>query len=137
MSRYKGSLLEGTFDSSKRFPVDSRELVSTKADLINPSIWIVNTLTSNALYNGLCTTVNNDGENNGKYRLSDRTLITEENYNAYLAAVEAGEETDSYFKMWHKIAELSDVESLDERIDTLESDKIEKITNTELEELLK
>jgi hypothetical protein len=103
MARLKGGLLTSVFDTNKRAPLDSRELVTKYEDLINPTIWITNTLERDALYNGLRVSVNEIGENMGEYFLVDRTAITEENYNNYLTAKENGEDTSIYFHMWSRV----------------------------------
>lgn len=108
MARVKGGLFTSTLDVSKRFPLDSRMLVSKKEDLINPTIWKTNTLETDATYDGMIVSVNNDGENNGVYVLQNRKSITEENYLAYKAAFENGEETAPYFLMWSKVIILKD-----------------------------
>ena len=107
MARLKGGLLTSVFDTNKRAPLDSRELVTKYEDLINPTIWNTNTLEKDALYNGLRVSVNEVGENMGEYFLVDRTAITEENYNNYLAAKENGEDTSIYFYMWSKVMILN------------------------------
>ena len=53
MSRVKGGLFTGMLDVNKRFPLDSRMLVSKREDLINPKTWITNTLTTEATYNSM------------------------------------------------------------------------------------
>lgn len=108
MARLKGGLFTSTLDVNKRAPLDSRELVTKYEDLINPAIWIVNTTSSDALFDGLCVSVNENSENKGKYFLLDRKAITEENYNNYLTAKENGEDTARYFSMWSKIIIATD-----------------------------
>lgn len=103
MARLKGGFITSIFDTNKRGPIDSRELVTKYEDLINPSIWITNTAEKDALYNGLRVSVNEVGENMGTYFLVDRTAITQENYNNYLIAKENGDDTSEYFAMWSKI----------------------------------
>lgn len=103
MARLKGGLFTSTLDVSKRAPLDSRELVTKYEDLINPEIWKTNSSETEALYNGLCVSVNETGENMGKYFLVDRKAITEENYNNYLSAKESGEEVTQFFWMWEKL----------------------------------
>jgi hypothetical protein len=109
MARVKGGLFEGVLDVNKRFPLDSRMLVTRREDLINPKIWVTNTLTTEATYNGMIVAVNSDGEYNGVYYLIDRKAITADNYSAYQAALEAGEDVEIYFSMWKKLAHADDV----------------------------
>lgn len=113
MARLKGGLITSTFDTSKRGPLDSRELVTKYEDLINPAIWVVNTTSVEALYNGIKVSVNEVGENMGTYFLVDRKAITEENYNNYLAAKEAGADTKPFFSMWSKFLTTSDNSTAD------------------------
>jgi hypothetical protein len=80
MARLKGGLFTSTLDVSKRAPLDSREMVTRYDDLINPTVWLVGTTDNDALFNGLCVSVTETGENMGKYFLTDRKAITEENY---------------------------------------------------------
>ena len=109
MPRVKGGLFTSLLDVNKRFPLDSRMLVSTREDLINTTTWITSTLSTEATYNGMIVSVNSDGEHNGVYYLVDRTAITEENYAAYQAALAAEEDVDVYFSMWTKICTLDDI----------------------------
>lgn len=128
MGRFKGTYITSTYDTNKRFPIDSRMLVGFREDLIRPDVWHAGTQEiGNALFNGLITAVNSDGVNNGVYYLLDRTAITEENYNAYLAAVEAGEDIESYFTMWCKLAELSEISDLSNTLNAIESQLKEEV----------
>ena len=104
MARVKGGLFTAMLDVNKRFPLDSRMLVAKREDLINPATWITNTLTTEATYNSMIVSVNSDGEHNGVYYLVDRKEITAENYSAYQAALTAGENVETYFSMWNKLA---------------------------------
>lgn len=108
MARIKGGLFTSTLDVGKRAPLDARELVTKYEDLINPSIWLVNTTNTDALYNGLRVSVNEVGEHMGEYFLLDRKLITATNYDNYLAAKGSGEDTTEYFSMWSKIITTKD-----------------------------
>ena len=83
MGRTKGALFTTSLDVNKRFPLDSRMLVQYRADLINPEVWVTKTLTTESMFNGMIVAVNRDGDNNGVYVLSDRTLVTQDNYNNY------------------------------------------------------
>ena len=109
MARVKGGLFTATLDVNKRFPLDSRMLVTKREDLINPTVWVTNTLTTDATYNGMIVAVNSDGEHNGVYYLADRTKITADNYSAYKVALAAGEDVESYFSMWRKLADVGSV----------------------------
>lgn len=117
MSRVKGGLFTTLLDVNKRFPLDSRMLVSKRADLINPTIWITNTLTTEATYNGMIVAVNSDGEHNGVYYLTNRTAVTAENYEAYQTALAAGEDVNSYFAMWTKLGTLDDLDAVIAELD--------------------
>lgn len=108
MARVKGGLFTSVLDVNKRFPLDSRMLVAKREDLINPATWITNTLTTESTYNSMIVSVNSDGEHNGVYYLIDRTAITADNYAAYKAALTTGENLDSYFSMWTKLATEDD-----------------------------
>lgn len=119
MARVKGGLFTGTLDVNKRFPLDSRMLVTKREDLINPKTWTTNTLATESTYNTMIVSVNSDGEYNGVYYLLDRKAITLENYSAYKAAMEADEETDSYFSMWVKVGTLEDVVNVEKKIKEL------------------
>lgn len=108
MGRVKGGLFAMVLDANKRFPLDSRMLVTKREDLINPTVWITNTLTTEATYNGMIVAVNSDGEYNGVYYLTDRKAITADNYAAYKTALAAGENVDTYFAMWKKLSTTDD-----------------------------
>lgn len=116
MSRVKGGLFTATLDVNKRFPLDSRMLVSKREDLINPKTWITNTLATDATYNVMIVSVNSDGEHNGVYYLLDRKAITADNYSAYQAALSDGLDVNPYFSMWMKLGTLSDLESIENRL---------------------
>lgn len=119
MSRVKGGLFTTLLDVNKRFPLDSRMLVSKRADLINPTIWITNTLTTDATYNGMIVAVNSDGEHNGVYYLTDRTAITADNFAAYQTAFASGEDVNSYFAMWTKLGTLDDVAMVEAELNNI------------------
>ena len=113
MGRIKGGKITVTYDSTKRQPLDSRMLVTKRADLINPTIWITNTLTTDAMYNGMIVSVNSDGVYNGVYHLKDRTAVTTENYDAYKVALAAGEDVEIYFSMWEKMGTTSQLVAIE------------------------
>ena len=119
MARVKGGLFTSTLDVSKRFPLDSRMLVTKREDLINPTIWITNTLTTEATYNGMIVSVNSDGVYNGVYYLTDRTAVTADNYSAYKTALAAGEDVESYFAMWKKLGALDDLAAIEEELNAI------------------
>lgn len=119
MSRVKGGLFAGMLDVSKRFPLDSRMLVAKREDLINPTTWITNTLTTDATYNSMIVSVNSDGEHNGVYYLLDRKAITADNYSAYKTALGAGEDINPYFSMWMKLGTLADIETVEKNLKDL------------------
>ncbi len=114
MARVKGGYLGGTYDIPKKQPLDSRMLVTKRADLINPSVWKTNGSTTGEFghYNGMIVAVNSDGDNNGVYYLTNRTAITSENYSAYQSALNMGADIESYFSMWYKLCESTDLEDI-------------------------
>ena len=122
MARVKGGLFTATLDVNKRFPLDSRMLVSKREDLINPKTWVTNTLATEATYNVMIVSVNSDGEHNGVYYLLDRKAITESNYSTYKAALNKGEDVSSYFSMWMKLGTLADLASVEKKIEQLIAD---------------
>ena len=138
MGRTKGALFTTSLDVNKRFPLDSRMLVQYRADLINPETWVTKTLTSEAMFNGMIVAVNRDGSNNGVYVLSDRTLVTQDNYNNYLEAVENNQETEPYFSMWYRLAKLDELSDLSARIKALEEGGVGTgdVTQEELDEAI-
>lgn len=119
MARVKGGLFAGMLDVTKRFPLDSRMLVSKREDLINPATWITNTLTTEATYNVMIVSVNSDGEHNGVYYLIDRKAITADNYSAYKTALGAGEDVNPYFSMWMKLGTLDELSAVESRLKEL------------------
>lgn len=119
MARVKGGLFTGMLDVNKRFPLDSRMLVSKREDLINPTVWKTNTLNTEATYNTMIVSVNSDGEYNGVYYLIDRKLITAENYSAYKTALTAGRDINPYFSMWMKLGTLGDLAAVEKRLKEL------------------
>ena len=119
MARVKGGLFTATLDVNKRFPLDSRELVAKREDLINPKTWITNTLATESTYNVMIVSVNSDGEHNGVYYLIDRKAITAENYSAYHTALNAGLDVSSYFSMWMKLGTLADLAAIEHRLKEL------------------
>lgn len=119
MARVKGGLFTTTLDVNKRFPLDSRALVSKREDLINPATWITNTLATEATYNVMVVSVNSDSEYNGVYYLLDRKAITADNYSAYKTALEAGEDVNTYFSMWMKLGTLDDLAAVEKKLKDL------------------
>ena len=119
MARVKGGLFTGMLDVNKRFPLDSRMLVSKREDLINPTVWKTNTLNTEATYNAMIVSVNSDGEYNGVYYLINRKAITAENYSAYKAALTAGDDLNPYFSMWMKLGTLGDLAAAEKRLEEL------------------
>ena len=111
MARVKGGYLSGTYDIPNKQPLDSRMLVTKRADLINPSVWKTNGSTTDEVgcFNGMIVAVNSDGEYSGVYYLIDRKAITAENYSAYKTALSAGENVEAYFSMWEKLADTNSV----------------------------
>ena len=138
MGRVKGGLFTTLLDVNKRFPLDSRMLVSKREDLINPTVWVTNTLTTEATYNGMIVAVNTDGEYNGVYYLIDRMAITADNYSAYKTALSAGEDVEKYFSMWKKLSTVDDggVFNAQTRYDFPSIGKVNIIYKAENEKLL-
>ena len=132
MARVKGALMTGMLDVNKRFPLDSRMLVSKREDLINPTVWKTNTLNTEATYNVMIVSVNSDGEHNGVYYLIDRKLITEENYSAYKAALSAGKDVNQYFSMWMKLGTLGDLAVIENRVQELRDYVDEQVGSIDL-----
>lgn len=118
MARVKGTVISTTYDIALRRPMDTRMLVSAKQDLIDPNCWIPTGKNSQMCYNGMITAVANDGI----YYLVDRAGITAENYAAYQSAVSAGSDVTPYFSMWSKLGEISELDSLKDRIADLEAE---------------
>lgn len=121
MARVKGGYLSGIYDIPNKQPLDSRMLVTKRADLINPSIWKTNGSTTGEVghYSGMIVAVNSDGEHNGVYYLIDRKAITAENYSAYKTALDAGEDVNPYFSMWMKLGTLNDLASVEKNLKEL------------------
>lgn len=117
MARLKGGKLTVIYDTTKRQPLDSRMLVTKKADLINPNVWVTSDSTSSASFNGMIVSVNTDGENNGVYYLEDRTKVTAENYSNYQTSLAAGEDTTQYFSMWKKLAASEEAQTISIAVD--------------------
>jgi hypothetical protein len=112
MARIKGGKLTVTYDTTKPQPLDSRMLVTKYADLINPTTWQTNGTTVNASFNGMMVAVNNDTNYNGIYYLTDKKLITADNYAAYQTALENNESIETYFSMWTKLAAINDLTTI-------------------------
>jgi hypothetical protein len=132
MARVKGGLFTGMLDVNKRFPLDSRMLVSKREDLINPTVWKTNTLNTEATYNVMIVSVNSDGEHNGVYYLIDRKAITEKNYSAYKAALAANKDTSPYFFMWMKLSTLADIAVIESRLQELRGYIDEQVESIDL-----
>lgn len=116
MGRVKGGLFTTLLDVNKRFPLDTRMLVTKREDLINPTVWITNTLTTDATYNGMIVAVNTDGEYNGVYYLADRKAITADNYALYQADLAAGKDVEQYFSMWIKLGTLDNIAAVESEL---------------------
>lgn len=118
MARVKGGYLGGTYDIAKKQPLDSRMLVTKRVDLINPSAWKTNGSTTGEVghYNGMIVAVNSDGIYNGVYYLTDRTAITDNNYEAYRTALAAGEDINPYFAMWTKLGTLDNIAAIENKL---------------------
>ena len=132
MARVKGGLFTGMLDVNKRFPLDSRMLVSKREDLINPTVWKTNTLTTEATYNSMIVSVNSDGEHNGVYYLIDRKLITAENYSAYKIALNEGRDVNPYFSMWMKLGTLGDLATVEKNLKELRAYVDEQVKNIDI-----
>lgn len=134
MARVKGGYLGGTYDVPNKQPLDSRMLVTKKADLINPSIWKTNGSTSGEFghYNGMIVSVNGDGNNNGVYYLTNRSAITSENYSAYNAALAIGADVSEHFSMWTKLGALNDLVAVENKLQELIGDVPDGKTITDM-----
>ena len=121
MARVKGGYLGGIYDIPKKQPLDSRMLVTKRADLINPSVWNTNGSTTGEVghYNGMIVAVNSDGIYNGVYYLTDRNAVTADNYAAYKTALAAGEDVEKYFSMWTKLGTTNDLVAIEGELNIL------------------
>ena len=102
MSRYRGIFnLSGNYEPTVAGPLDARTVVEFFSDLTNPTTWTIASATP-WLFNGLLVCVTNDPDPTkiGLYMLVDATNYTVE---------------DS----WRKIADIRDIEALNERIDQI------------------
>ena len=105
----------GAFDKSSNYevsirkPIDARMLVPSYADLTNSSNWL-NKDNKSTAYNGMLVAVANasDLEHSGVYYFFDTSY----------SALKGGDVTLE--SNWHKIAEISDLDSLSERIAAIE-----------------
>jgi hypothetical protein len=71
MERTKGTLaLSANFEPQIAEPLDARHICSKVADLVLPTTWTAKDGTVYA-YQGMITSVWNDGINNGIYQLND------------------------------------------------------------------
>ena len=104
MSRARGIFnLSGNYDPLISAPLDARMVVGLKADLINPATWQRGSTKTPYVFNGLLTVVTKETDKNlnGLYLLLDATNYTVES-------------------SWYKIADIRDVESLNEKIDNVQ-----------------
>lgn len=102
MSRYRGVFnLSGNYEPTVAGPLDARTVVEFFSDLTNPTTWTIASATP-WLFNGLLVCVTNDPDSAkiGLYMLVDSTNYILE---------------DS----WRKIADIRDIEALNQRIDQI------------------
>ncbi len=98
--------INNQYKYSKRGPFDAKALVKTYAELLSVDTWTVNGTV--AAYNGMVTAVwlnTADSSKNGVYFLQDPAVDT------ILKTPDVTIETN-----WHKLAELSDLESFTDRL---------------------
>lgn len=97
MSRIKGNFsISNNYEVRKAAPFDARMLVKLKSDLTDPLSWSVI-----GVYNGMLVSVGEDtAENNGLYILINDNDISNE-------------------KSWIKIANETQIEELNKRIDSI------------------
>ena len=115
MARDRGSaVLTKSYDNSNYLPLDTRQLVPTKADLTLRSNWEVtaNGKTIYCAFNGMIVAVagDSDSKNNGVYRLWDP-------YNP----LPDDEPDATSAESWHKLVDLSELEELEARVLALET----------------
>lgn len=102
MSRYRGIFnLSGNYEPQVAAPLDSRMVVEFFSDLTNTTTWTIASSTP-WLFNGLLVCVTNDPDpaKIGLYMLVDATNYTLE-------------------ESWRKIADIRDINALNERIDQI------------------
>ena len=119
MSRYRGkAVIANTYDVKYYGPLDTRLLVPTYADLTTESNWTISGYGSIA-YNGMLVIVGSNIEDvskNGLYRLFDADNPS------------AKDEPDVTNEAnWHKVAETSDLATIEERLALL-SEELANIT---------
>lgn len=104
--------ISGQYKYTGKGPVDAKSLVKTYADLLNEATWLSKS-GSNIAYNGMIVAVwlnKDDPSKNGIYFLFDPACTT--TIKNPDVTVEGN---------WHKLCELSDLSSLEDRISELES----------------
>jgi hypothetical protein len=80
MARTKGTLaLSANFEPQIAAPLDARHVCSTMAELVLPATWTAKDGTVYA-YQGMITSVWNDGANNGVYQLNGTDYTVSENW---------------------------------------------------------
>jgi hypothetical protein len=80
MARTKGTLaLSANFEPQIAAPLDARHVCSTVAELVLPATWTAKDGTVYA-YQGMITSVWNDGANNGIYQLNGTDYTVAENW---------------------------------------------------------
>ena len=119
MGRFRGNIITGNnYEVAVTGPFDARMVVSTKADLIDASTWRITDESLPNIYPGMIVAVAADVtlENNGIYYLTDPLNF----------------ESDD---AWKKLAQLSDIDTLSERIATLENKESDTDITTNINEL--
>ena len=103
MSRQRGIFNQSSnYEPLISAPLDARTVVTTRASLVTSATWLQAGNTTPYLYNGLLVAVTRDtpDSNNGLYMLIDAA-----NYNV--------------LSSWRKIADIRDIEALNEKIDSI------------------
>lgn len=111
MAREKGIFhISANYEAQKAAPLDARQLVEAKADLLLPETWTVNNIAW--IYDGMIVAVSRDvnNENNGIYMLTDSRNYTKES-------------------SWQKMANIQDIQQLQKQIEELQSN----ITETDVD----
>lgn len=102
MAREKGIFhIAANYEAHKAAPLDARQLVKFKADLIQPDTWVVDGTAW--VYNGMMVAVANEAQpaDNGVYVLTDASAYTS-------------------MSSWQKLADISNIQNLQEQINNIE-----------------
>lgn len=147
MARMKGhGDLHSIYNVTANGPLDTRQVVTRKADLIEENIWSyedeATEQSSLVVYNGMIVAVVDDTSvNNGIYVLKDKTKLTNVDYSGWskLADLESISSTEELDKLAEEVAALReevDMKATQEDLDNLVASLEEAgyVTITKLEE---